>query len=205
MTATHRLKGLGWLLTCVVVALAFYLVSLQVAAERKKLDDVNRQIAQAHNDMRTLETEFETRSNLTQLEKWNGDVLALSAPSAGQFLSGETALASLTLDGGNTPQVQNAALVIPSAPNAAPSAMPTPTPAVMQTAAVTTIAPKPVAATVSTAAVVRSAPRITPVVATARTASPRMQAVAMLDRKLLSDRTLGDLVTGARTETAALR
>jgi hypothetical protein len=33
----------------------------------------------------------------------------------------------------------------------------------------------------------------------------RSEAVAMLDRKLLSDSTLGDLARGARAETASLR
>ena len=41
MTAAYRLKGIGWFGSCVAVVLGFYLVSLQVAAERKKLDDVN--------------------------------------------------------------------------------------------------------------------------------------------------------------------
>jgi hypothetical protein len=33
----------------------------------------------------------------------------------------------------------------------------------------------------------------------------KSQAMAMLDRKLLSDTTLGDLARGARAETASLR
>ena len=33
----------------------------------------------------------------------------------------------------------------------------------------------------------------------------KAQAVAMLDRRLLSDSTLGDLMSGARAETASLR
>src|SRR3546814_12465621 len=44
MTATHRLKGVGWFLACVIGALGFYLLSLQVATERTKLEDMSREI-----------------------------------------------------------------------------------------------------------------------------------------------------------------
>src|SRR3546814_6913634 len=44
MTATHRLKGMGWFLACVIGALGFYLISLQVATERNKLEDMSREI-----------------------------------------------------------------------------------------------------------------------------------------------------------------
>ena len=73
-------KSLGWFLAGVAVALGFLLVPLQVAAERKKLDRTVSQIAAAHRDIRALETEFDTRANLAQLEQWNGDTLRLTAP-----------------------------------------------------------------------------------------------------------------------------
>jgi hypothetical protein len=38
-----------------------------------------------------------------------------------------------------------------------------------------------------------------------RTSRAKAEAVAMLDRKLLSDSTLGDLMSRARAETASLR
>ena len=91
MTAAYRMKGLGWFGGCVAIVLGFYLVSLQVAAERKKLDGVNDRIEAAQRDIRALETEFETRANLAQLEKWNGDTLALASPVAGQFVVDEAA------------------------------------------------------------------------------------------------------------------
>ncbi|MEJ8629019.1 hypothetical protein P0F65_02305 [Sphingomonas sp. I4] len=99
------------------VVLGFYLVSLQVAAERKKLDDVNARIATAQRDIRALETEFDTRANLVQLEKWNGDTLALTAPIAGQFVGDEAQLASLDVTHGPAAgTVQTAALLVPSQP-----------------------------------------------------------------------------------------
>jgi len=192
MMAAYRLKGLGWFLSVVIVSLGFYLVSLQVAQERKKLDDTGRAIAQAHRDLRALETEFQTRGNLAQLEKWNGDVLALAAPVAAQYLSGESALASLdfrTNPGGAAPQVQMASLIIPAGP-AEP---------VVHADAPVPQAEAPIEAPVAT---VRRAVETVRVAAVDRT---RTQAVAMLDRKLLSDSTLGDLLNGARTEATRRR
>ncbi|TPG38977.1 hypothetical protein EAH79_14590 [Sphingomonas koreensis] len=211
MTATYRLKGLGWLAMGVFVALAFYLVSLQVSVERKKLETVDRQIAQAHDDIRSLETEFSTRANLAQLERWNGEVLALTAPTPAQYVHSEQALASLDFNGGA--QVQMASLVIPSLPTMAPpvdAAQPVATPA---PAASRASAPAPVmmAAAKPAASHAIDAARATvqrAAAAPVRLASvdrARAQAVAMLDRKLLSDTTLGDLMSGARAETASLR
>ena len=80
MAAMYRLKGIGWLGSCAVAAIGFYLVSSQVAAERKKLEQIDRQIVSAERDIRALETEFDVRANLAQLERWNGDTLALTPP-----------------------------------------------------------------------------------------------------------------------------
>jgi hypothetical protein len=205
MTAAYRLKGVGWFGGCVAVVLGFYLVSLQVANERKKLEQVNARIALAERDIRALETEFDTRANLVQLEKWNGDTLALSAPTAGQFVTDEAALASLDVTKGPAApagaQVQTAALVVPSGiPTLAPqqAAMtlvaanaPLPDTAVAKVAAVTARAAAPARATAPSNAMVRTA---------AAVAKVRPEAVALLDRKLLSDNTLGDILSGARAE-----
>lgn len=119
MTGAYRFKGLGWFLGGVIIVLGFYLVSLQVAAERKKVSDVERAISLAKRDIRSLETEFNTRANMTQLERWNGDVLALAAPVAGQYVRDEATLAQIdfrrpALSG--QPRVETAAYVVPSAP-----------------------------------------------------------------------------------------
>lgn len=226
MTATYRLKGLGWLAICVIAALSFYMVSLKVSVERKKLETVNHEIAEAHRDIRSLQTEFATRANLAQLEQWNGQVLALTAPTPAQYLPGEQALASLTP--GDTPgeaEVQTAQLVIPTLPAVLPppdAAEPDVQPAAAQPPAPTQVAAaKPARAPASVPASVEvasrsDAGRMTSVMhdVIARAAQParhtvaeraRSEAVAMLDRKLLSDSTLGDLARGARAETASLR
>jgi hypothetical protein len=206
MTAAYRLKGIGWFGGCVAIVLGFYLVSLQVAAERKKLEGMDRKIDAAQRDIRALETEFETRANLAQLEKWNGETLALAAPVAGQFVTDETALASLdvTQVGVGQPGVQTAALVVPSLATAAvpaATAAPATTPAAVQVAAAMPTAKR---AVIKVAAIEKSAPMLAKLNEAARAsaavAKVRPQAVAMLDRKLLSDTTLGDILSSARAE-----
>ena len=81
--------------SCAGAALGCYLVSLRVASERAALEDVEHKIVLAERDIRVLQTEIGTRGRLAQLEKWNVRVLALSAPSADQFLDGGFALARL--------------------------------------------------------------------------------------------------------------
>ena len=81
--------------SCAGAALGCYLVSLRVASERAALEDVETQIVLAQRDLRVLQTEIGTRGRLAQLERWNVKVLALSAPSADQFLQGSFELARL--------------------------------------------------------------------------------------------------------------
>ena len=204
MTAAYRLKGIGWFGGCVAIVLGFYLVSLQVAAERKKLETMDRKIDSAQRDIRALETEFETRANLAQLEKWNGETLALAAPVAGQFVTDEGALARLDVNqvGVTAPGTKMAALVVPSLATvnvAAPAA--TPAPAVVQVAAALPAAKR---AVIKVAAIEKSAPLLAKLNEAARAkvavAKVRPQAVAMLDKKLLSDTTLGDILSSARAE-----
>jgi hypothetical protein len=206
MTAAYRFKGIGWFGGCVAIVLGFYLVSLQVAAERKKLEGMDRKIDAAERDIRALETEFETRANLAQLEKWNGETLALAAPVARQFVTDESALASLDVSqiGVTQPGVQTAALVVPALSNVtvpAATAAPAATPAVVQVAAAMPTAKR---AVIKAVAIEKSAPLLAKLNEAARAsaavAKVRPQAVAMLDRKLLSDTTLGDILSKARAE-----
>jgi len=113
----QRFRPIGWVAGVATAATALYLVSLQVAAERGKLESVERQIARAQRDMRQLQTELGTRASLRQLEKWNGDVLALSAPGADQFVQSGAQLASRAASGlepsdGEPPAVMTAALSV---------------------------------------------------------------------------------------------
>ena len=109
--------------SCAGAALGCYLVSLRVASERAALEAVETRIVAAQRDMRVLQTEIGTRGRLAQLERWNVKVLALSAPSADQFLRGTFELARLT-----RPDQQNsidAPVVLAAAPaSAAPVRVP---------------------------------------------------------------------------------
>jgi hypothetical protein len=90
----HRLRPIGWVAAVATAAVSLYLVSLRVAAERGALEEVDRQILIARSDIRRLQTELGARASLRQLERWNGDVLALSAPTAAQYLENGHALAA---------------------------------------------------------------------------------------------------------------
>lgn len=187
-------KMLAWFGIGVVVALGVLIVPLHVAAERKKLDVTTREIAQARRDIRSLETEFETRSNIAQLEKWNGETLRLAAPVAGQYVADEAQLASLDFNhplGTGGAQIRTAALIVPQHNGAAVVPAATAAPAVVSVA-VASAKPQPAAAQTMAPVKTAAVPRKT-------------QAVAMLDRKLLSDTMLGDLTSGASREAGRLR
>jgi hypothetical protein len=208
MTAAYRLKGIGWFGGCVAVVLGFYLVSLQVANERKKLEAVNAKIDAAQRDIRALETEFDTRANLVQLEKWNGDTLALSAPVAGQYVADETALAALDVTAPlGEATVRTAALVVPSGvPALEAQSLTTAQPAMTLVAANAPIpAAAPAATVVRTASLSTDRAPVAAARAVAAVAKVRPAAVAMLDRKLLSDSTLGDILASARAEAGHKR
>jgi hypothetical protein len=86
-------KPVGWVAAVAGAALCCYMLSLNVAAERAELTKIERQIVAAKQDIRTLQTELGTRGRMAQLEQWNAEVLALSAPKAAQFLESEIVLA----------------------------------------------------------------------------------------------------------------
>ena len=96
-------------------ALSCYLVSLRVASERAALEDAETQIVLAQRDIRLLQTEIGTRGRLAQLERWNVKVLALSAPSADQFVADGFTLARLTQP--ETKPAVEAPVVYASAPS----------------------------------------------------------------------------------------
>ena len=199
MVVAHRFRWFGWFVLCVSVILGCYLMSSRVAAERNKLAAIESSIARTQRDITALETEFDTRASFAQLQRWNGDTLKLSAPTAGQYIRNDAELAQVDFNApapAAGPQVQAAAAVIPSAP-------------VMPTDVADAAAPAvPVAAApakMKAAVAMVSAPvgaKLQP--AAAKTAiKSKPPTVALLDRKLLSDATLGSLSRGARREDGA--
>ena len=202
--AMSGFKSFGWILGLATVSPACYMVSSMVAAERGRVEAVERAIIEAHRDIRRLETEFETRANIAQLERWNGEVLALAAPRPDQFLPGAAALASFRpgASGEKTEMAMVVPVGLPDAPVATAEPVPAVTPAVatrpapaVQTAAagarpvVAVSAPAPVASAVASVERAKALPK------------PRVQKVAMLDNGLLSESTLGDLVKRAGRES----
>lgn len=198
--AIKALSGFGWFLTGVVVTPACYLVSSQVAAERSKVEAVERAIAKAHKDIRGLETEFDTRANLAQLERWNGEVMRYTAPTPRQFLASDTELAALRPMEGDGTAERYAAMVVPqglpevvAGPTVASDAVAAVKPAVVEKAAAA-----PVAVAAAAVAKPKRAAAPAPVVA-------KDKAVAALDRSLLKDSSFGDLMQGVRAEARKLR
>lgn len=78
-----------------VAALACYLLAQHVAGEHAALARTELAIVATKRDIRVLQTEITTRAGMNQIERWNRDVLALSAPKASQFLASEVQLAAL--------------------------------------------------------------------------------------------------------------
>lgn len=89
-----RFRSVGWVGIVAGAALGCYLVSQRVASERAGVESLDRRMVATRIQIRKLETELTTRSRMPVLESWNSQVLALSAPSAGQYLHGEIQLAS---------------------------------------------------------------------------------------------------------------
>ena len=91
----HGFKSLFMAASVAGAALGCYLVSLNVASERAKLEAVEERIVLAQRDIRVLQTEIGTRGRLAQLERWNVKFIHLSAPTADQFVEGGFQLASM--------------------------------------------------------------------------------------------------------------
>lgn len=206
----QRLRPIGWVASVAGAALGFYLVSLQVATERASLETTERRIETTRREIRRLETEFAARASLRQLEAYNGQVLALAAPTAKQFLTNEVQLASYDPglpDRGLGTALASAQVPAPGtpAPVATPSARPSFKPAVVADAG-TADAPvipaarrQPALTAVAYTSDVAVAPRPS-APARPKVKAPSPQAVAMLD-----DDTLGEIARRAAKEAKAAK
>jgi hypothetical protein len=93
--SAHGFKSVFMVASVAGAALGCYLVSLNVASERAKLEMVEGRIVTTQRDIRLLQTEIGTRGRLAQLERWNANFIRLSAPNADQFLAGGYQLATM--------------------------------------------------------------------------------------------------------------
>ncbi len=117
-----RFRSMGLAAGAAASVLSCYMVSLRVARERGEVQRAQQQIADARRDIRDLTTELGARGRMRQLERWNSDVLALSAPGAAQYLNGTVELASyqpVTVEA--TPPVAIASATEPATAKAVPA------------------------------------------------------------------------------------
>lgn len=181
----QRFRPLGWIAGVATAACALYMISLQVASERGRLEEIDHKIANTKREIRQLQTELGTRASLRQLERWNAEVLALSAPVAGQYLPGEAALSGVDRgklgDEAAPPPPVMMAVLTPEATRQEP---PKPAPTLVARLTTPAAAPKPMT-------------KADRAVQAAIAPKPDRDAikVAMLDR-----RTLGDLALAAKGE-----
>ncbi|WP_336959273.1 colicin transporter [Sphingobium aquiterrae] len=220
MIAVKRLQSLFWVLLVTLGALGAYLVSLRAATERNELMRVRTQITAARGDIRYLETEFSARASLRQLERWNAEDLRYATPAAAQYLNGERALASL--DGvepnGPTFVAPPVMVAMVETPADLPSAVPAPAPSpaasqirsdisIIRSARAADIVPTvpevPKAAVKIASATIGREDKPARAAAAPSRASPvarNAERMAMLDAKLLDDRTLGEITARAASE-----
>jgi len=112
-------KPVGWVAAVGAAALSCYMLSLRVASERADVASLDRKIVSTQQQIRALQTELGTRGRLQQLEQWNDEVLALSAPISGQYLQSGVQLARF---GTSEPQpLDNAAEVRMASAETAPA------------------------------------------------------------------------------------
>ncbi len=216
MIAVKRLQSLFWVLLVTLGALGAYMVSLRAATERNELAHVRAQIVATRADIRYLETEFGARASLRQLERWNAEDFRYSTPVAAQYLNGERALASLDGMEANgpayvAPPVMTA--MVETAGDLPSAAQPVPaSPAGSQIRADIAIIrsaqaaddveklakPANVPSKAKMAAI--DAPRHPADKALPGPVARNAERMAMLDSKLLDDRTLVDLTAAAASE-----
>ena len=227
MIAIKRLQNIMWILIVAFGALTAYLISLRVATERNAVQALERNIAHVRGDIRYLETEFEARANMRQLEQWNSKDYRYGAPQVAQYLPDERALAHLQGVQSNgdvyvAPPVMMAMAETPATEpqKAAVTASPSPVQireddSMLRVAAASPTASAPVKDAAPAAPKrmpVKAAEK--PAVRTAQAASPRLAPgpatpspvarkaarMALLDSQLLDDRTLRDLGARAQAE-----
>ena len=90
-----RLNTIGWGFALTLCATLVLALTFRVNAVKSEVRLAERHIAQLRQEKMFLETEFETRASQQQLEAFNDVDFGYTAPTAGQYLDGERALAAL--------------------------------------------------------------------------------------------------------------
>jgi hypothetical protein len=82
------------LVTTMVAAVGCYTINLKVSSERAGVQSLRMQLVADAREIRNLQAELRTRARFPELQRWNDNVLQMSAPAAGQFLRSPVELAS---------------------------------------------------------------------------------------------------------------
>ena len=191
-------RSVGWVAGIGAAALGCYMLSLRVAAERADLARVEGRILETRQAIRNLQTELGTRGRMSQLESWNADVLALSAPVAGQYVENELVLAGLQTR--SDPISDAAQLRMASAETEAPAPV-TAAPAAAQPAARPAVASVPQTSAPAAHAVRRAGLNsAAPASAAPTQPRPTRSAAPVRSASLLDARTARELGETARAE-----
>ena len=223
--SARSFKSVGWVAGIGAAALTCYMFSLSVASERAELAELDAQIVELHQSIRTLNTELGTRGRVHQLQHWASADFGFSAPAAGQFLDSEVTLAQLEMPSQGSAIEAPVRMATAPQPNpdmprvvqaSAPSAAPAPARPAVTVAAQARPAQQPL---LRQASVTRAqAPAARPAAAerTTTARAPTARATAQPQRattqpqratarasSLLNDRTLRDLSARERNERRA--
>ncbi len=85
------------LVVTTAVIVGSYTVNLKVSAERSDVESLKRSLVADARQIRDLQAELRTRARLPQMQRWNDDVLQMSAPAAGQYLRSPVQLAGFAV------------------------------------------------------------------------------------------------------------
>ncbi len=175
------------------IAVGCYAVSIKVSGERKAVEDLRGRIVADMRGIRMLQAELRTRARLPELQRWNDEVLALSAPAAAQLVRDPVQLASFAADAPQLAEAQAAGSPVVEAPAArfAIAEAPAPAPSPVRTVSYATpravVAPPRATppATLPTMPVERAAPVVqtAAVSSTVHTPAAAKRAAKLVDAK----------------------
>lgn len=78
-----------------LIGIGCYSAATHGASQRAAIEDMRRALVAEARGIRDLEAELRTRARLPQLERWNEQVLKMSAPAASQFMASPVQLINL--------------------------------------------------------------------------------------------------------------
>jgi hypothetical protein len=90
----NRARSIGWALILTICFAVTMGLTIRVNALKSEVRLAERQIVSLRREKMFFETEFETRANQQQLRALNAVDFGYSAPTAGQYLSGERQLSA---------------------------------------------------------------------------------------------------------------